>query len=147
MSIEIVLVPLAVAAISAWQANRKTEGSGQVSVVVTTRMKHAGLLASALQDLGAEVARSDEVIAAVWPGMKTEFTRGQDGVWRAHFAGEVSEETATTVVRDLDRAYGLRVQQEVLHRVRARAPEVGMTLESETVEEDRSVTLILNVER
>jgi hypothetical protein len=147
VSIEIVLVPIAVAAFSAWQANRRTSDDGRELVVVSTRMKDAGLLAHALGDLQAEVEVGPGVVTASWPSLQARFTQGADAVWTAHFVGEVTSATATDVVRDLDRAYGLRVQQAVLERVRARAPEAGMSVESETVGEDRTVTLVLNVGR
>lgn len=147
MSIEIVLIPMAVAAISAWQANRKVGEDGQAQVAVSTRMKNPDLLVRALQDLNATVQTSPDSITATWPAIQARFTRSPDGVWTAHFGGDVAAETATTVVRDLDKAYGLRVQQAVLERVRARAPQAGMAVESETVEEDRTVTLVLNVGR
>ena len=147
MSIEIVLIPMAIAAVSAWQANRKIAEDGRELVAVSTRMKNADLLAQALTDLNASVQTSPDSITATWPALQARFARNADGVWAAHFGGEVTSETAATVVRDLDTAYGLRVQQAVLERVRARAPEAGMAVESETVEEDRTVTLVLNVGR
>ena len=147
VSIEIVLIPMAVAAVSAWQANRKIAEDGRELLAVSTRMKNADLLAQALTDLNATVQASPESITATWPALQARFARNADGVWTAHFSGEVTSETTATVVRDLDRAYGLRVQQAVLERVRASAPEAGMVVESETVEEDRTVTLVLNVGR
>ena len=147
MSIEIILIPMAVAAISAWQANRKMGEDGQAQVEVSTRMKNADLLATSLRDLNANVHTTSESITATWPALEARFARNSDGVWTAHFAGDVTTETATGVVHDLDRAYGLRVQQAVLERVRARAPQAGMAIESETVEEDRTVTLVMNVGR
>ncbi len=147
MSIEVVLIPVAVAALSAWQANRKIAEDGNVQVDVRTRMKNADLLGRALQDMDATVQTSPDAITAVWPAIQARFKRNSEGVWTAHFGGDVIADTAIKVVRDLDRAYGLRVQQAVLERVRARAPQVGMAVESETVEEDRTVTLVLTVGR
>ena len=147
MSIEIILIPVAVAAISAWQSNRKIDADGRAQVEVSTRMKNADLLGEALRDLAALVEYSGATIVAKWPTLEARFTRNDQGVWTAHFGGSVTNEAATTVIRDLDTAYGLRVQRAVLERVRARAPQAGMVLESETVEEDRTVTLVLNVGR
>lgn len=154
MSIEIVLVPIAVAAVSAWKARRvethERPGEGQsdqTQVAVSTRMKNPDLLVLALRDLRAEVRTTPTSIEAAWGTVQARFARDEAGVWTAHFGGQATAETASGVVRDLDRAYGLRVQQAVLNRVRARAPQAGMAVESETVEEDRTVTLVLNVGR
>lgn len=147
MSIEIILIPAAVAAIAAWQANRGTDEAGRTRVAVTTRLRSADLLRLALRDLGATVDASSEEVVASWSTIQASFSRDESGVWTAHFEGDVTTEEATDVIQNLDRAYGRRVQQEVLERLRDRAPQAGMTIESETVEEDRTVTLILNVGR
>jgi hypothetical protein len=39
------------------------------------------------------------------------------------------------------------VQQALVQRLRERAPQAGMEIESETVEEDATVTMVLNVNR
>ncbi len=41
--------------------------------------------------------------------------------------------------------YGKRVLQSLVQRLRERAPAAGMNIESETVEEDETVTMVLNV--
>ncbi len=47
----------------------------------------------------------------------------------------------------IDAAYGRRVQAVVLERLRQRAGAAGFRLESETVEDDASVTLVLTVQQ
>ncbi len=155
MSIEIVLLPLAIAAVSAWQAKREADAAGRQVVSVGTRMKNEGLLEAALADTGATVSRDDTGLRAEWmaaPGAGTQarflqarFTRDANGIWVVRVHGDATVEQATELVQMIDAAYGRRVQQEVLTRLRERAPEVGMTVESETVEEDDSVVLTLTV--
>lgn len=144
MSIEIVLIPLALAAISAYQAS-KAEEAGQQVVAVQTRMKNEHLLEAALADTGATVDREDAVIHVEWGSTQARFTKDANGIWGVHFDGSTSLEEATALVQRVDVAYGRQVQQEVLARLRQRAPEAGMTVESETVEDDDSVTLTLTV--
>jgi hypothetical protein len=156
MSIEIVLLPLAIAAISAYQAKRDADATGRQVVAVETRMKNEHLLEAALADIGATVSRDEAGILAEWHGLQdrdaragggktARFVRNAQGIWTVHVLGEATVEEATELVRSVDAAYGRRVQQDVLTRLRARAPEVGMTVESETVEDDDSVLLTLNV--
>lgn len=145
MSIEIVLLPLALAAISAYRAQKAADEAGQQVVSVETRMKNEQLLEAALVDCGATVSRSGAEIRAAWGSADARFTKDANGIWTVHFGGETTTEEATALVQALDAAYGRRVQQEVLARLRQRAPEVGMTVESETVEDDDSVTLTLTV--
>ena len=165
MSIEIVLLPLAIAAVSAWQAKREADEAGRQVVAVGTRMKNERLLEAALADTGAAVSRVDTEIVAEWSGTdrdrtvgdrtvgdragregtRARFARSPDGIWVIRLHGEVTPDEATDLARRIDAAYGRRVQQEVLIRLRERAPEVGMTVESETVEDDDSVLLTLTV--
>ncbi len=146
MSIEIVLLPLAIAAISAYQASKEADEAGRQVVSVGTRMRNAQRLEAALAECGATATRDDAAINAEWSSSRARFTKDAHGIWAAHFTGETTtSEDATALVQALDAAYGRRVQQEVLARLRQRAPEVGMTVESETVQDDDSVVLTLNV--
>jgi hypothetical protein len=145
VSIEIILLPLAVAAISAWQAKSASDEAGRHIIAVNTRMRNEHLLERALCDTGATVAKTGEVITASWERTRGRFTKDPQGVWSVHLVGDADEGRATTLVGAIDAAYGRHVQQEVLSRLRERAPDVGMDIESETVEEDNSVTMVLNV--
>ena len=146
MSISLVLVPAAFAAIAAWQAMRPEEQTGAGGLVVQhvqTRMRDENLLAAALTDTQAVVFRTDDVIVAEWVNVRAEFHRDEMGIWQVDFTGNVDAERASEIVLAIDRAYGGQVQRAVLSRLRDRAPEAGMFVESETVEDDQSVTLVL----
>lgn len=145
MSIEIVLIPLAIAAISAWQAKSSADEAGRQVVAVGTRMRDERLLTHALADIGAHVSRDSDTITATWGNAEGTFTKDANGIWTVHFVGDTDLDEATNVVAHIDAAYGLRVQTEVLARLRERAPAAGMEVESETIEDDHSVTLVLNV--
>ena len=146
MSVELILIPLALAAVSAWKASRtETDDSGRIVCQVETRMRDQTLLAAALSDTGAIVQQSTERITADWQGVRAEFTRGEQGIWSAHLTGEVDEGRAVEIVTSVDVAYGRQVQAAVLAKLRERAPAAGMTVESETTAEDASVTLVLTV--
>lgn len=146
MSISIILVPLALAAVSAWQASRKeTDAQGRTVCHVQTRMRDTGLLAAALADTHAGVRQSADRITATWQGVQAQFQRDDRGIWQVDFTGNIDEERASVIAAAIDQAYGRQVQQAVLSRLRDRAPQAGMTLVSEAVEDDDSVTLVLNV--
>lgn len=145
MSIELILLPMAVAAFSAWQAKSGADEAGRHFVAVHTRMRDGRLLKAALADTGATIADQRDVIVAAWGETQGRFTRDQQGIWSVHFPGETRYEMATTLIAKVDAAYGLQVQHEVLARLRDRAPQAGMEIESESVENDHSVTLVLNV--
>ncbi|MEJ3744476.1 hypothetical protein WEI85_14410 [Actinomycetes bacterium KLBMP 9797] len=146
MSVSLILIPLAVAAVAAAHGARSTrDGTGQVVCEVRTRMRDERLLAAALQETGAAVTAEDHAIAARWDGVAARFARGTDGVWSAHFTGDVDESRAVEIARTVDAGYGRQVQRVVLERLRERAPAAGLSLESETTTEDAAVRLVFAV--
>ncbi|MCL2091844.1 MAG: hypothetical protein FWH11_11730 [Micrococcales bacterium] len=140
MSISLILVPLALAGVGAVAARRQGEGT---QVQVQTRMKNEDLLADALRDTQARVVRSADGIVADWHQTRAEFHRDDQGIWVVDFTGEVDR--ASQIVGAVDAAYGRRVQQSVLSRLRQQAPAAGLSIASETVEADDSVTLVLDL--
>lgn len=147
MSIEIVLIPLAFAAVSAWQAKRAADELGAQHLEVGTRMRDPHLLAQALRHTNAVVTNEGERLVCTWGQVQAVMARSPDGIWSAHFSDQVDVEHATTLLRGVDAAYGHLVQQAVLARLKERAAASGMVVESEQVEEDRTVRLVLNVSR
>ncbi len=144
MSVEILLVPAAIAAAVALR-KRSDAGYGQRFVTVETRMTDIGLLELALADTEAAVKADELGLSVRWDQITAQFSRDANGLWSAHFDGSADSDTAERLIADLDKAYGLRVQSEVLRRVRAHAEEAGFALEDERVEQDRSVTLTLTI--
>src|SRR4051812_15165595 len=150
MSISIVLLPLAIAAVTvARDRIERREEQGRIVCRVNTRMRDRELLAGALTDTEGSVAVSADgaSLLVTWPDVTARFDRDTDGIWSAHFAGDVDEARARELVGQVDLAYGRRVQAAVLARLRERAPAAGLTLDSERLEEDDSVTLVLTVEQ
>ncbi len=114
--------------------------------VVQTRLKHPGLLVEALRSLGATATASTRGVSGTWEGMSFRFVHHEDGTLSAEFDFGVDVERAREFILATDAAYARAVQEAVRQRVRERAGQLGMTVESETVAEDRSVTLVLNVD-
>lgn len=109
MSVSIVLVPLAIAAISSWQASKKeTDVQGRTLCHVSTRMRDMTLLAAALSDTRAAVTAIGTTLVADWSGVRAEFARDADGIWQANFTGDIDEERAIGIVGAIDQAYGLQ---------------------------------------
>ncbi|KUL24103.1 hypothetical protein [Actinoplanes awajinensis] len=146
MSVSLLLVPLALAGAAAVQARADRRHDGVTVVQVNTRMRDVGLLADALRDTGAVVTTTTDVLTGSWGEQTLAFRRDADGVWSAHAAGTTTER-AVELVTAVDTAYGRRVQQAVLERIRDRAPAAGLRLESESVQDDASVRLVFEVEQ
>jgi hypothetical protein len=147
VSVSLLLVPLAIAGAAAAQAaiGRPTDSR---AVQVHTRMRDVALLAAALRDTGATVTTGPDTLTAAWaPARSTAtFTRNADSIWAAHVTG-MDQQQAVELVTNVDAAYGRRVQQTVLERLRAQAPAAGLRLESESVDDDASVRLVFEVEQ
>lgn len=145
MSIEVLLIPLAIAAISAATATKKgTEGRPQIEV--SSRMRDGELLTESLRNLGAEVVDAGENHVQVRIGQRgMTMNRGQDGIWSAHFEPSWTEEEAIQAIVDLDQVYGANVQREVVRKLKERAPGAGFDIESESVDEAQTVTMVLTV--
>lgn len=147
MSLEIILVPMAIALIT--KANSKaTEKDTNLSshqVAVETRMKNSTLLNNAMRNIGCTTSYSKSEISASLNSLNFTFTQNPDGIWKANFAASTTVQAAEQIISQIDTAYGIEVQAEVLRKIKERAPQTGMTLESETINEDSSVTVVLAV--
>ena len=160
MSISIVLIPAAIAA-ATWAASHgeKREANGRTVIGVATRMRDVGLLTEALADTSAVVTqRSADSLIARWQNVSAHFHRDParaDTAWQVDFIGQgpaergemsqVTEESVRGIVAAVDAAYGRRVQRAVLTRLRERAPQAGMTIASETVDDNDTVTVVLDL--
>jgi hypothetical protein len=148
MSVEIVLVPLAIAAVTAWKAGRvSADEIDRTTCQVATRMRDEGLLEAALASTGANVSRESDAIVATWRGVVARMTRDSDGIWTARLHGDVDVQRAVQIMVAVDEAYGRQVQQAVVRRLKERAPTAGLQVQRESVGDDDSVTLLLAVER
>ena len=143
MSLEILLIPVAMAAYAAWQARAE---AGAHNCLVETRWRHIGLLTQALEDLGAEsISATADSTSATINGVATTFSRGEDGIMTAHFPRETNVDDAVAIVNEVDSAYTRRVQDAVYRRIRSRVSELGYEIDSEAVDDDETITLVVNV--
>jgi hypothetical protein len=146
VSLEIVLIPLAIAAVSAYKASQvNDESTGQVNINVQTRMKNQEMLIEALRVLGLSASVTDNLLRVGNSEIEFLMRKNENDIWTAQFENDVSEEAATSLLISLDKEYGKLVQATVLQRIKERASVNGMNLQSETFNRDNSVTLTLNV--
>ncbi|WP_103355305.1 hypothetical protein [Amycolatopsis sp. CA-128772] len=113
-------------------------------VTVRTRMRHRDLLARALAGLRAQVTDDGNAVTAAWEGRRITFTYGPEGVQVAHVDGPgLTEAEASRLVLSVDEAYAAEVQRAVLARLKDRAAQAGMRVESERVNADQSISVTL----
>jgi hypothetical protein len=108
-------------------------------------MKNLELLQNAMKNIGCSTTTHENEIAASLNSLNFTFKKNSQGIWAATFQAGTTFEAAEQIIGQIDKAYGIEVQTEVLRKIKERAPQSGMTLESETINEDSSVTLVLAV--
>ena len=147
MSLEIILIPLAIALVTKAQTKAKENNPNSSShqVAVETRMKNLELLQNAMRNIGCTTTMQEGEISASLDSINFTFKKNPHGFWAARFIAGTSVDVAEQIIGQIDKAYGIEVQAEVLRKIKERAPQSGMTLESETINEDSSVTLVLAV--
>ncbi len=143
MSVELVLIPLALAAVGAWKARAQAE-SGMC--VVQTRLRDPKLLSEALTALGAQVDLSEGVVRGRFGAAELSFSARADGSVLAHVTGAEPQE-AERLVLAVDEAYAAGVQAALYERLIARAPELGLRVMEESVDEENAITMVLVTEQ
>ncbi len=142
MSIEIVLIPLALTAVGAWKA-RAESGSG--TSVVRTRLRDRGVLDEALTNLGADVQHDGRTTTARFSECVLTFAAQDDGTVLAHVShNDIA--VAERLVHDVDAEYAAVVQGRLYDRLVQRAPALGLRVEDEVVDDDNAITLVLVAE-
>lgn len=144
MSVEIVLIPLALAAVGAWKARAQADTAGVC--VVQTRLRDPDLLSDALRALGAQVALTPGVVTGRLGATELSFSARIDGSVVAHVTAADPEE-AERLVLAVDDAYAAAVQVALYQRLIERAPGLGLRVADQSVDEEDGITLVLETER
>ena len=140
MSLEIILVPLAIAAYGSWKARSMEKDN---VLMVETRLKDSALLAMAIQAMGGTSVEVDGgVVQAVVGNRKVSFRSDSSGILTAHVDTKNQDE-ATSLLLEVDKQYGIQVQAAVVERVKQRAGGLGMNFVSQVTSEDGSINIIL----
>ena len=140
MSLEIILVPLAIAAYGSWKARSMEKDN---VLLVETRLKDSAILAATLHSMGGTSVSVDEgVVRAIIGNRSMSFQSDSNGVLTAHVDTKDQEE-AISLLLEVDRQYGIQVQAAVVERVKQRAGSLGMNVISQIKGEDGSVNMIL----
>lgn len=140
MSIEIILIPLAVAAYGSWKARSMEKEN---VLFVETRLKDPELLALAIQSMGgSSIVVEGSNLKAVIGERKISFQPDPQGVLVAHLDTKDKDE-AVKLLLEVDKQYGYQVQSAVVKRIKERADGLGMNVVSQTSSDDGSINIIL----
>ena len=150
MSIELALLPIAIATIGAI-ANRKksqrsTSALARTSFYRETRMTDPELLQIALQNCGCSSVVSGGAVDSVMQSARIIFEPVEGSAFNAVFTGDLSSEQADQFLADVFTEYTRQVQQQVYQKLKDRAAAKGMILETEQLLDDDSIVLTFHVQ-
>jgi hypothetical protein len=149
MSIEVVLIPLAIAVtkeIAEGIANR-AENKRKDHILLETRMKDESLLKQALEEWSCSF-REVETLDSVKTVNENEvtFMLNQEGCYTLVLPKAADKEAYVEWIGNVEQSYTHFLQQRVYLNLVEKAKEQGMILEQEEVLQDNSIqlTYILN---
>lgn len=121
------------------------DGQG-MTYSIKTVMKRQHLLQKAIEQYGCEVHEMNQQNYKTLVGdIKILFQQNENGIFEAIFDESVQEEDALDFLNNLHTEYRYLIQQETYNKLLLQAGEHGLELESEEVQEDRSILLTFNV--
>ncbi len=141
MSLELVLIPLGMAAYTAWKEGSSTALCEKCR---TTRITDRELLLAALTRMGVTSAQGDD---------NRLFAMSRYGALTFQRIGEVflgrvdggAEEATLAMLTELEESAGLVVQERSVTQLRQRAQEMGLTLVTEKAQ-DGTVQLVFEAQ-
>lgn len=146
MSIELLLIPIGIAvAQSVGDRIEKSKGKDQTYKIKTV-MKREHLLKRAIEQYGCEINELSEQGYLTKVGeIKIYFQYDENGVFEAVFDNTVETEAALEFIENINTEYKYAIQQETYRNLLQHAEEKGLILETEEIQEDRSILLTFNI--
>lgn len=151
MSVEMLLIPIVIAAVgtagtgvSLLSSNKEISESSSI-LTYETKMKDSKLLKKALEVFGYEPFLQKELIDITLEDYELIFQLNKQDIFEAVFQGNVTEENAQKIVSDIYDEYTKLVQEQVYYKVLENIQDYDIELESESVQDDNSIILTLNI--
>jgi len=146
MSVELALLPIAIAAIGAIASRRRARQQAETSFSLETRMTDPRMLQAALENCGCQSVSTGATVDSAIQGARIVFEPGENGAINAVFFGGIASIQADEFIASLYCEYTRLVQQDVYQKVVERAAAKGLSLESEEIQQDDSIVLTFCVQ-
>lgn len=143
MSIELTLIPLAIAA--GVIARRELERRRQNEHYIQTLMRDPRLLYDVLRQEGCEVEVDGDVMTTVIGDYPTAFSKDSQSVYAACLNGEMKSEDAIKIVTGLEEKYGKALQQQEYQKLMAGAKQRGYGIQTNEMLPDDVIHLVLTL--
>ncbi len=146
MSIELVLIPVGIAVAQSVGSMIEKHKSKEQTYTIRTVMKRHHLLQRAIEQYGCKVNELTLQNYETEIGdIKIYFQQDEQGVFEAVFDESVDSNDAIEFVENLHTEYKYLIQQETYRELLIKAKDKGLILESEEIQQDRSILLTFNV--
>lgn len=146
MSIELILIPIGIAvAQSVGERIERNKGQDQTYKIKTV-MKKEHLLKMAIEQYGCKVdeLNRNDFLTKIGD-IKIHFQPDEKGVFEAVFDNSVETEAAIEFIENINTEYRYAIQQETYRNLLRKAEQKGLILESEEMQEDRSILMTFNI--
>ncbi|MEN6554228.1 MAG: hypothetical protein ABFC34_15220 [Methanobacterium sp.] len=141
MSVEFILIPIAIAAISEMEKRKEKNKELSDYFCLGTKIKDAKLLEEALKIYGCENITTGENLETEFDQARIIFEKDENGIFNAVFLDKIHLDEAKGFVSDINDEYTKLVQEQVYQKLLKNATERNLQLESEEVKEDNSIVL------
>lgn len=145
MSIELALIPIAIAVGQTIVSKLDSKFEKNNSYAYKTIMKDEKLLVEALQSYGCSITSIDENIKSTVGDIGIVFQKDEEGVMHAIFSNDIGQDHASEFLENLSTEYRRLVQEDTYKKLLERAKDKGYVLESEEVSENNSIVLTFQI--
>lgn len=146
MSIELVLIPVGIAVAQSVGSMIEKHKQGGHTYKIQTVMKRQHLLQKAIEQYGCEIQEINQQNYQTEIGdIKIYFQQSDNDIFEAVFDESVEKEAALEFLENLHTEYKYLIQQETYMKLLQQASEKGLELESEEIQQDKSILLTFNI--
>ncbi len=145
MSIELVLIPLAIGIVQVVSDKRQATLEGNNHYSIPTVIKDESMLKQALSNYGADIGLYDNQLKSTVADVDILFEKGDDQQYSALFDPSIERKEAEDFIENIQMEYTSIVRKDTYEKVIRRAKDYGMELESEEENQDRGIVLTFKV--
>ncbi|MYL65996.1 hypothetical protein GLW07_21900 [Bacillus hwajinpoensis] len=145
MSIELVLIPLAIGIVQVVSDKRQTTLDGNNHYSIPTVIKDESMLKQALNNYGADIGLYDNQLKSTVADVDILFNKDDDQQYIALFDQSIERKDAEEFIENIQIEYTSIVRKDTYEKVIRRAKDYGMELESEEENLDRGIVLTFKV--
>lgn len=111
-----------------------------------TNYTDKGVLINTLYEHGAtEISENDDVVTCKLFNMEMKYYRQESGAYSLDITQITNESQCQDVINDLNEEYGLNIQEVTYNKIKERLQQENLQLESETVLDDNSIVLTIEI--